>query len=117
MNIKTRIIGIIFAGIISLFGVSFYSMQEMNTANREYSAQESIIAHSSAWTSNMDVEFTEKLFVYDPAYGSEENVAFWDYSYDDPFETGELGNPLFRAFERKDGDKIYELLSLSLIHI
>ncbi len=86
-------------------------MQEMNTANREYSAQESIIAHSSAWTSNMDVEFTEKLFVYDPAYGSEENVAFWDYSYDDPFETGELGNPLFRAFERKDGDKIYELLS------
>ena len=86
-------------------------MQEMNTANREYSAQESIIAHSSAWTSNMDVEFTEKLFVYDPAYGSEKNVAFWDYSSDDPFETGEPGNPLFKAFERKDGDKIYELLS------
>jgi serine phosphatase RsbU (regulator of sigma subunit) len=111
MKIKTRIIGIIMIGIISLFGVSFYSSQELNSANRDYSAQESIIAHSSAWISNMDVEFTDKLFVYDPVDGSEQNLPYWDYSSEDPFRTGDTGNPLFDAIEAKDGDTIYDLLS------
>ena len=74
MKIKTRIISIIVIGIVSLFGASFYSSQELNSANREYSAQESIIAHSSAWISNMDVEFTDKLYVYDPIFGAEDNI-------------------------------------------
>ena len=111
MKIKTRIIGIIMIGIFSLFGASFYSAQEQNSANREYSAQESIIAHSSAWISNMDVEFTDKLYVYDPLYGSEQNIAFWDFSSEDPFLTEDLGNPLFSAFAEKDGDKVFDLLS------
>lgn len=111
MKIKTRIIGIVIFGITLLFGVSFYSTQEINYANREYSAQESIIAHSSAWTSNMDVEFTDKLFVYDPLYGSDQNIAYWDYSSEDPFGTGDGQNPLHEAFLEKDGVKILELLS------
>jgi hypothetical protein len=111
MKIKTRIIGIVIFGITLLFGVSFYSTQEINYANREYSAQESIIAHSSAWTSNMDVEFTDKLYVYDPLYGSDQNIAYWDYSSEDPFGAGDLQNPLHIAFVEKDGVKILDLLS------
>ena len=111
MKIKTRLIGLIMIGILSLFGASFYSAQELNSANRDYSAQESIIAHSSAWISNMDVEFTDKLYVYDPLYGGEQNVQFWDYSSEDPFLTGDPDNPLFLAFQEKDGDSIYDLLS------
>jgi hypothetical protein len=111
MKIKTRIIGIVLLGITLLFGISFYSTQEINDANREYSAQESIIAHSSAWTSNMDVEFTDKLYVYDPLYGSDQNIAYWDYSSEDPFGAGDLQNPLHKAFIDKDGVKILDLLS------
>ena len=99
MKIKTRLIGLIMIGILSLFGASFYSAQELNSANRDYSAQESIIAHSSAWISNMDVEFTDKLYVYDPIYGGEQNVQFWDYSSEDPFLTGDPDTPLFLAFQ------------------
>ena len=111
MKIKTRIIGIIMIGILSLFGASFYSAEEQNAANRDYSAQESIIAHSSAWISNMDVEFTDKLYVYDPLYGSERNVEYWDFSSEDPFQTEDVGNPLFQAFAAKDGDRVFDLLS------
>ena len=111
MKIKTRIISIIMIGIVSLFGASFYSSQELNSANREYSAQESIIAHSSAWISNMDVEFTDKLYVYDPIFGAEDKIDYWDYSSEDPFSLGDTGNPLFKAFESKDGDAVYDLLS------
>jgi serine phosphatase RsbU (regulator of sigma subunit) len=111
MKIKTRIISIIMIGIAALFGASFYSSQELNSANREYSAQESIIAHSSAWISNMDVEFTDKLYVYDPIFGAEDKIDYWDYSSEDPFSSGDIGNPLFAAFESKDGDAVYDLLS------
>ena len=111
MKIKTRIIGIFLLGITLLFGVSFYSTQEINSANREYSAQESIIAHSSAWTSNMDVEFTDKLYVYDPEYGTGENIEYWNYSSEDPFGTGDLQNPLHKAFAAKDGGLVSDLLS------
>ena len=111
MKIKTRIIGLIMIGILSLFGASFYSAQELNSANRDYSAQESIIAHSSAWLSNMDVEFTDSLFVYDPLYGAEKNLQYWDYTSEDPFASGHPDNPLFEAFQAKDGDSIYDLLS------
>lgn len=111
MKIKTKIIGIIVFGITVLFGVSFYSAQEINSANREYSAQESIMAHSSAWTSNMDVEFTDKLYVYDPLLGTDENIAYWNYSSEDPFGTGDLRNPLHKAFVEKDGVTVSDLLS------
>ena len=111
MKIKTRIIGIVIFGITLLFGVSFYSTQEINYANREYSAQESIIAHSSAWTSNMDVEFTDKLYVYDPLYGSDQNIAYWDHASKDPFGASDRQNPLHIAFMEKDGVQILDLLS------
>ena len=111
MKIKTRIIGIIVFGITCLFVASFIASQELNKANREYSAQESIIAHSSAWTSNMDIEFKDKLLVYDPTVGAYENIPFWDHSAVDPFERGDNSNPLFDALESKNGDAVTNLMS------
>ena len=111
MKIKTRIIGIIVFGITCLFVASFIASQELNKANREYSAQESIIAHSSAWTSNMDIEFKDKLLVYDPTVGAYENIPFWDHSSVDPFERGDNSNPLFDALESKNGDAVTNLMS------
>lgn len=111
MKIKTRIIGIIVFGITCLFVASFIASQELNKANREYSAQESIIAHSSAWTSNMDIEFKDKLLVYDPTVGAYENIPFWDHSSVDPFERGDNSNPLFDALESKNGDAVSDLMS------
>ena len=111
MKIKTRIIGIIVFGITCLFVASFIASQELNKANREYSAQESIIAHSSAWTSNMDIEFKDKLLVYDPTVGAYENTLFWEHSAVDPFERGDNSNPLFDALESKNGDVVTDLMS------
>ena len=111
MKIKTRIIGIIVFGITCLFVASFIASQELNKANREYSAQESIIAHSSAWTSNMDIEFKDKLLVYDPTVGAYENTLFWEHSAVDPFERGDNSNPLFDALESKNGDAVTDLMS------
>ena len=111
MKIKTRIIGIIVFGITCLFVASFIASQELNKANREYSAQESIIAHSSAWTSNMDIEFKDKLLVYDPTVGAYENTLFWEHSAVDPFEKGDNSNPLFDALESKNGDVVTDLMS------
>ena len=111
MKIKTRIIGIIVFGITCLFVASFIASQELNKANREYSAQESIIAHSSAWTSNMDIEFKDKLLVYDPTVGAYENTLFWEHSAVDPFERGDSSNPLFDALESKNGDAVTDLMS------
>ena len=111
MKIKTRIIGIIVFGITCLFVASFIASQVLNKANREYSAQESIIAHSSAWTSNMDIEFKDKLLVYDPTVGAYENTLFWEHSAVDPFERGDNSNPLFDALESKNGDAVTDLMS------
>lgn len=111
MKIKTRIIGIIVFGVTCLFVASFIASQELNKANREYSAQESIIAHSSAWTSNMDIEFKDKLLVYDPTVGAYENTLFWEHSAVDPFERGDNSNPLFDALESKNGDAVTDLMS------
>ena len=111
MKIKTRIIGIIVFGITCLFVASFIASQQLNKANREYSAQESIIAHSSAWTSNMDIEFKDKLLVYDPTVGAYENTLFWEHSAVDPFERGDNSNPLFDALESKNGDAVTDLMS------
>jgi serine phosphatase RsbU (regulator of sigma subunit) len=111
VKIKTRIIGIIVFGITCLFVASFIASQELNKANREYSAQESIIAHSSAWTSNMDIEFKDKLLVYDPTVGAYENTLFWEHSAVDPFERGDNSNPLFDALESKNGDAVTDLMS------
>ena len=111
MKIKTRIIGIIVFGITCLFAASFIASQQLNKANREYSAQESIIAHSSAWTSNMDIEFKDKLLVYDPTVGAYENTLFWEHSAVDPFERGDKSNPLFDALESKNGDAVTDLMS------
>ena len=111
MKIKTRIIAVIVLGVLCLFLASIIATQELNRANSEYGAKESIIAQSGAWTSNMDIEFENTLLVYDPVAGSYENMLYWDPSSLDPFETGDDSNPLFTALESKDGDAVYDLMS------
>ena len=110
MKIKTRIIGIIIVGVGFLFLTSFFASQEINRANREYSAQESITAHSSAWISNMDIEFADKLLVFDPLDGNYENVDLWDRSLDS-FGTNGDSNPLFEALKSKDGEAVSNLMA------
>ena len=110
MKIKTRIIGIIIVGVGFLFLTSFFASQEINRANREYSAQESITAHSSAWISNMDIEFADKLLVFDPLDGNYENVDLWDRSLDSFGSNGD-SNPLFEALKSKDGEAVSNLMA------
>lgn len=109
MKIKTRIIGIIIVGVGFLFLTSFFASQEINKANREYSAQESITAHSSAWISNMDIEFADKLLIFDPSDGTYENVDLWDRSLDTFGSNGD-SNPLFDAIKSKDGEAVSNLM-------
>jgi hypothetical protein len=110
MTIKTRIIGIIIVGVGFLFLTSFFASQEINKANREYSAQESITAHSSAWISNMDIEFADKLLVFDPLDGTYENIDLWDPSVNS-FGSGSDSNPLFQALKSKDGKAVSDLMA------
>lgn len=110
MKIKTRIIGIIIVGVGFLFLTSFFASQEINRANREYSAQESITAHSSAWISNMDIEFADKLLAFDPLDGNYENVDLWDRSLDSFGSNGD-SNPLFEALKSKDGEAVSNLMA------
>ena len=116
MKIKTRIISLIVFGITGLFIASFIASREVNNAYGEYSAQESLIAHSTAWTSNMDIEFEAKLLVYDPIVGAYENIPFWDHSSVDPFARGDNSNPLFDALKSKDGDMVSDLMSSIFIN-
>ena len=109
MKIKTRIIGIIIVGVGFLFLTSFFASQEINKANREYSAQESITAHSSAWISNMDIEFADKLLIFDPSDGTYENIDLWDRSLDTFGSNGD-SNPLFEAIKSKDGEAVSNLM-------
>ena len=109
MKIKTRIIGIIIVGVGFLFLTSFFASQELNKANREYSAQESITAHSSAWISNMDIEFADKLLIFDPSDGTYENIDLWDRSLDTFGSNGD-SNPLFEAIKSKDGEAVSNLM-------
>ena len=110
MKIKTRIIGIIIVGVGFLFLASFFASQEINKANREYSAQESITAHSSAWISNMDIEFADKLLAFDPLDGTYENIDLWDPSVNS-FGSGSDSNPLFQALKSKDGEAVSDLMA------
>jgi serine phosphatase RsbU (regulator of sigma subunit) len=59
----------------------------------------------------MDIEFKDKLLVYDPTVGAYENTLFWEHSAVDPFERGDNSNPLFDALESKNGDAVTDLMS------
>jgi serine phosphatase RsbU (regulator of sigma subunit) len=101
MTIKTKILMIIIVGIGVLFAANYYSSLQMNGAHNQYSSDESLTAHSSAWFSNMDTQFVSNLLTYDPADGSERNASFWDPELD-VFEDSDGVNPLFTAILEKD---------------
>ncbi len=101
MTIKIKMLLIILVGIGLLFIANIYSSLQTNTAHKQYSSEESLTAHSSAWFSNMDTQFVSNLLAYDPADGSERNVGFWDPE-SDAFAGSTGENPLFAAIVDKD---------------
>ena len=101
MTIKIKMLLIILVGIGLLFIANIYSSLQTNTAHKQYSSEESLTAHSSAWFSNMDTQFVSNLLAYDPADGSERNASFWDPE-SDAFAGSTGENPLFAAIVDKD---------------
>jgi len=96
MTIKIKMLLIILVGIGVLFIANLFSSLQMNSAHKQYSSEESLTAHSSAWFSSMDTQFVSNLLAYDPADGSERNAGFWDPE-SDAFEGSAGKNPLFAA--------------------
>lgn len=96
MTIKIKMLLIILVGIGVLFIANLFSSLQMNSAYKQYSSEESLTAHSSAWFSSMDTQFVSNLLAYDPADGSERNADFWDPE-SDAFEGSAGKNPLFAA--------------------
>ena len=94
MTIKSKMLLIILVGIGGLFLANFYASMQLNTAHKQYSSDESLTAHSSAWFSNMDTQFVSNLLTFDPMDGSERNASFWDPDAD-AFGESEDANPLF----------------------
>ena len=103
MTIKSKMLLIIMLGIGILFIANFYSSMQMNSAHKQYSSEESLTAHSSAWFSNMDTQFVSNLLAYDPMDGSERNASYWDPDFD-AFEDSDGANPLFEAIAGKDAE-------------
>ena len=66
MTIKSKMLLIILLGIGGLFIANFYSSAQLNAAHKNYSSEESLTAHSSAWFSNMDTQFVSNLLTFDP---------------------------------------------------
>ena len=67
MTIKSKMLLIILLGIGGLFIANFYSSAQLNAAHKNYSSEESLTAHSSAWFSNMDTQFVSNLLTFDPS--------------------------------------------------
>jgi len=103
MTIKSKMLLIILLGIGGLFLANFYSSVQLNSAYKQYSSEESLTAHSSAWFSNMDTQFVSNLLTFDPLDGSERNASFWDPGLD-AFGATDDTNPLFTAINSKDAE-------------
>ena len=103
MTIKSKMLLIILLGIGGLFLANFYSSVQLNSAYKEYSSEESLTAHSSAWLSNMDTQFVSNLLTFDPLDGSERNASFWDPGLD-AFAGTDDTNPLFASINGKDAE-------------
>jgi len=103
MTIKSKMLLIILLGIGGLFLANFYSSVQLNSAYKQYSSEESLTAHSSAWFSNMDTQFVSNLLTFDPLDGSERNASFWDPGLD-AFGATDNTNPLFTAINSKDAE-------------
>ena len=73
---------IILAGFCLVFGANFYSSNLLNEANQEYSSDNSLQSYTSAWFSNMDIQFENKLLIYDPLEGMAANADLWDAELD-----------------------------------
>ena len=103
MTIKTTIVLIILAGFCLVFGANFYSSNLLNEANQEYSSDNSLQSYTSAWFSNMDIQFENKLLIYDPFEGMAANADLWDSELD-RFNGTNGANPLFEALQGKDAE-------------
>ncbi len=103
MTIKSKMLLIILLGIGGLFLANFYSSVQLNAAYKQYSSEESLTAHSSAWFSNMDTQFVSNLLTFDPIDGSERNASFWEAG-SDAFGGTDDTNPLLASISDKDAE-------------
>ena len=103
MTIKSKMLLIILLGIGGLFLANFYSSVQLNAAYKQYSSEESLTAHSSAWFSNMDTQFVSNLLTFDPLDGSERNASFWEADTD-AFGGTDEPNPLLASISDKDAE-------------
>lgn len=103
MTIKSKMLLIILLGIGGLFLANFYSSVQLNAAYKQYSSEESLTAHSSAWFSNMDTQFVSNLLTFDPLDGSERNASFWEADTD-AFGGTDDTNPLLASISDKDAE-------------
>ena len=103
MTIKIKMLLIILLGIGGLFLANFYSSVQLNAAYKQYSSEESLTAHSSAWFSNMDTQFVSNLLTFDPLDGSERNASFWEADTD-AFGGTDDTNPLLASISDKDAE-------------
>lgn len=103
MTIKSKMLLIILLGIGGLFLANFYSSVQLNAAYKQYSSEESLTAHSSAWFSNMDTQFVSNLLTFDPLDGSERNASFWEAGSDAFGGTNDT-NPLLTSISDKDAE-------------
>lgn len=103
MTIKIKMLLIILLGIGGLFLANFYSSVQLNAAYKQYSSEESLTAHSSAWFSNMDTQFVSNLLTFDPLDGSERNASFWEADTD-AFGGTDEPNPLLASISDKDAE-------------
>ena len=111
MTIKNKTLLIIFVGIACLFAANFLSFRELNDAHNDYSSQETLVAHSSAWLTDLDTKFVTGLLAFDPLDGSQRNRDFWDPGID-TFDRSNTTNPLLQALENDQVEKAAQLLSL-----
>ena len=110
MTIKNKTLLIIFVGIACLFAANFLSFRDLNDAHNDYSSQETLVAHSSAWLTDLDTKFVTGLLAFDPLDGSQGNRDFWDPEID-AFDRTDTTNPLLHALENEKVERAAQLLS------
>lgn len=110
MTIKNKTLLIIFVGIACLFAANILSFRELNDAHNDYSSQETLIAHSSAWLTDLDTKFVTGLLAFDPLDGSQRNRDYWN-SEIDAFGRTDTVNPLFQALEKDQVERAAQLLN------
>ena len=109
MTIKNKTLLIIFVGIACLFAANFLSFRELNDAHNDYSSQETLVAHSSAWLTDLDTKFVTG-FSHLTLWMAASGIGFLGSGID-AFDRTNTTNPLLQALENDQVERAAQLLS------